>query len=78
MNEEIQALIESLRRGQYEDPTQKIELLTAALCEHQAELSLMLSLLRAPQIPLRMAAIAASRNRSEPELQQGLVKLAQD
>ena len=34
MNEEIRTLIDSLRRGQYEDPTQKIELLSAALREN--------------------------------------------
>src|SRR5512137_980775 len=78
MNEEIRVLIDSLRRGQYEDPTQRIELLSAALVEHAAEVSLLLSLLKAPQIPLRLAAIDACRGRSEPELIAELVKLAQD
>jgi ATP-dependent Clp protease ATP-binding subunit ClpC len=78
MNEEIRALIESLRRGQYEDPTPKIELLSAALVEHAAEVPLLLSLLKAPQIPLRIAAIVACRKRSEPELLAEVVKLAQD
>lgn len=78
MNEEIRILIESLRRGQYEDPTEKISLLSAALREHQAELALLLPLLRAPQIPLRLAALDACRERNESELLTELVKLAED
>ena len=78
MNEEIRALIDSLRRGQYEDPTQKIELLSAALVEHAADVPLLTSLLKAPQIPLRIAAIDACRQRAEPELLEELIKLAQD
>jgi len=78
MNEEIRALIDSLRRGQYEDPTQKIELLSAALVEHAAEVPLLVSLLKAPQIPLRIAAVGACKGRSEPDLVAELVKLAQD
>src|SRR5437667_8793934 len=68
MNEEIRILIEALRRGQYEDPAEKIGLLSAALREHQADLPLLLSVLRAPQIPLRLAALDACRDRNEPEL----------
>src|SRR6185436_8587887 len=78
MNEEIKILIESLRRGQYEDPTEKIGLLSAALREHQADLPLLLSLLRAPQIPLRLAAIDACRERGEPELLAELAKFVED
>ena len=78
MNEDIRALIDSLRRGQYEDPTQKIELLSAALVENAAEVALLVSLLKAPQIPLRIAALGACRGRSEPELLTEVVKLAQD
>src|SRR5258706_14905619 len=78
MNEEIRILIENLRRGQYEDPAEKIELLSAALREHGAEVSLLLTLLRAPQIPLRLAALEACRGRSEEELQQELPRLVGD
>jgi ATP-dependent Clp protease ATP-binding subunit ClpC len=78
MNDEIRTLIESLRRGQYEDPTAKIELLSAALQEQAAEVSLLLSLLRAPQIPLRLAAIGACRGRTDAELIPELVKLTED
>src|SRR5215467_14502142 len=76
MTDDIKSLIESLRRGQYEDPAEKISLLSAALQEQKAELSLLLSLIRAPQIPLRLAAIDASRERNEPELLSELVQLA--
>ena len=48
MNEEIRLLVDSLRRGQYEDPSEKIALLSAALREHQAEIPELLALLRAP------------------------------
>ena len=78
MSEEIKILIESLRRGQYEDPTERISLLSAALREHKAELPLLLSLLRAPQIPLRLAALDACRERSEPELVAELAKFVED
>lgn len=78
MNEEIKILIESLRRGQYEDPAEKIGLLSAALREHQADLPLLLSILRAPQIPLRLAAIDACRDHNEPELLAELAKSAAD
>src|SRR5258708_2743492 len=78
MNEEIRTLIDSLRRGQYEDPAEKIELLSAALREHGAEDSLLLTLLRAPQIPLRLAAIDVCLGRTEEELLGELVKLAED
>src|SRR6267154_2190981 len=78
MNEEIRILIDSLRRGQYEDPTAKIELLSAALQEHGTESSLLHSLLVAPQIPLRLAAIEACRGRAVADLPADLLKLAED
>ena len=78
MADEIQTLIDSLRRGQYEDPAEKIGLLSAALREQKAEVPLLLSLLRAPQIPLRLAAIDACRERNELDLLQELLKLAED
>jgi len=37
MTDEIQKLIASLRVGDYEDPTEKISLLSAALVEHKAD-----------------------------------------
>jgi ATP-dependent Clp protease ATP-binding subunit ClpC len=76
MADEIQALIDSLRRGQYEDPAEKIGLLSAALQEQKADIALLLNLLRAPQIPLRLAAMDACRERTEPELVAALVSLA--
>jgi len=78
MKEEIRALIESLRWGQYDDPTEKIGLLSAALREYQADLALLVSLLRAPQIPLRLAAIDACRERQEAELMVELAKFVDD
>lgn len=78
MNEEIRTLIESLRRGQYEDPTAKIELLSAALQENAADVPLLVSLLRAPQIPLRVAAVGACRGRNDAELLPELLKLVED
>ena len=50
MNEEILTLVESLRRGQYEDPTEEVGLLSAALHEHTAEAAELVSLLRAPRM----------------------------
>ena len=68
MTEDIEKLISSLRLGHFEDSTERIGLLAAALLEQNADLSLILSLIRAPQVPLRLAAIQASRDRAEPEL----------
>jgi len=78
MNDEIRSLIESLRRGQYEDPSEKISLLAAAMQEHKAGSDLILSLLRAPQVPLRLAAIEACRGRIEADLLEELKKLVGD
>ncbi len=78
MNDEIQALIESLRRGQYEDPAEKIGLLTAALREHKADVPDLVSLLRAPQIPLRLAALDACRGSADPLLVSEMAQLAED
>jgi len=47
MNKETRPLVDSLRRGQYEDPTEKVGLLSAALREHAAEAAELVSLLRA-------------------------------
>lgn len=78
VNEEIKALIESLRRGQHEDPTEKIGLLGAALREHAAPVELLLSLLRAPQIPLRVAAVEGCLGREEAEITLEVASLAGD
>jgi ATP-dependent Clp protease ATP-binding subunit ClpA len=80
MNEEVRTLIDSLRRGQYEDPAEKIALLSAALQEHKAEVAELVSLLRAPQIPLRLAALDVCRARGEAdaELLAEMLKLAED
>ena len=75
MTEDIQKLISSLRLGEHENPLTKIELLTAALIEQSAGLNLLLDLLQAPQIPLQLAAIGASRSRTEPELVSALLSL---
>jgi len=71
-------LIDSLRRGQYENPSEKIGLLSAALQEQEADLALLLSLLRAPQIPLCLAAMDACRERKESELLSELVGLVEN
>lgn len=78
MNDEIQSLLDSLRRGQYEDPAEKIALLAAALHEGRADEVLLESLLRAPQISLRLAALEACRLRRLPALDRVLVTLAVD
>jgi ATP-dependent Clp protease ATP-binding subunit ClpC len=77
MTDEIQALIDGLRRGQYEDPAEKIGLLAAALQEQNADVSFLLSLLRAPQISLRLAAMEGSRHRDESELLSEFAGMAQ-
>ena len=77
MTDEIQKLIAALRSGDYGDPAEKISLLSAALREAETDVPFLLSLLRAPQINLRLAAMDAGRDRNEAELQQelrGLVK----
>ena len=78
MNEDIRSLIESLRRGQYEDPAEKISLLAAALLEHGADHSLLESLLLAPQIPLRLAALEVCRQKPEPAQIPSLLRLVED
>src|SRR5215471_2825389 len=76
MTDDIQKLISSLRLGEYDNSEDKINLLTAALIENKAEAVLLLSLLRAPQVSLCLAAIAATRDRKEPVLLDEVVKLA--
>src|SRR5262245_21269171 len=76
MSDDIQRLIASLRLGDYQDPTEKIGLLSAALIEHAADATALLSLLRAPQIPLCLAAIGACTDRTEPELMTALLGLS--
>src|SRR5688572_5122270 len=76
MTDDIQKLISSLRLGEYEDPTEKISLLSAALVERNADLDLLVSLLRAPQIPLRLAAMDASRDRNEEAILSELTAFA--
>ncbi|MBK8001131.1 MAG: AAA family ATPase [Verrucomicrobia bacterium] len=78
MNDEIQSLLDSIRRGQYEDPTEKIALLAAALQEGKADEALLASLLRAPQVPLRLAGLEACRLRKLQVLEPALVMLADD
>jgi len=68
MTDEIQKLIASLRIGDYSDPTEKISLLSAALMESNPDPSLLLGLLRAPQVPLCLAAMDAAAKRTEPEI----------
>lgn len=78
MNDDIRTLIDSLRRGDYESPDEKIELLSAALQEYKAGVPELLALLRAPQPTLRAAGAGACRGRTEPELLSELLKLAAD
>ena len=51
MNGEIRILIESLRRGHYENPDEKIGLLSATLRENKVDLDLLRTLLRTPSVP---------------------------
>jgi ATP-dependent Clp protease ATP-binding subunit ClpC len=78
MTDEIQKLIASLRLGDYENPQEKIGLLSAALVEQPAEPSLLLGLLQAPHVSLRLAAMVASRDRQEGELLDALLNLVRD
>ena len=78
MNNEIKALIESLRRGNYEDPSEKISLLAAALREHQAEVEFLFSLLAAPQVSLRLAGLEACMDRPEAALHNTVARMVQD
>jgi len=68
-----------LRSGNYEDPTEKIGLLSAALKENGgAEPELIVSLLAAAQAPLRLAALGACENRQEPEILEAIKGLIGD
>lgn len=78
MNEEIRSLIDSIRRGQYEDPAGKIELLAAALQEHGAGQELLDSLFAAPQVPLRLAVLEFCRHRRDAGQGAWYLKLARD
>jgi ATP-dependent Clp protease ATP-binding subunit ClpA/protein subunit release factor A len=78
MNDEIKSLIESLRRGDYEDPSEKISLLAAALREYEANTQLLISLLTAPQVPLRLAALEAAMDSMEFAVHQAVARLALD
>ncbi|MCC7374218.1 MAG: AAA family ATPase [Verrucomicrobiales bacterium] len=78
MNDSVRELIEALRRGQFEDPTEKIGLLGAALREAKAGLPELAALLRAPQVPLRLAALEACRGVEDPGLADILAEIARD
>ena len=78
MNEEIRSLIDSIRRGQYEDPAGKIELLAAALQEHGAGQELLDSLFAAPQVPLRLAVLEFCRHRQDAGQGAWYLRLARD
>jgi ATP-dependent Clp protease ATP-binding subunit ClpC len=78
LNEEIKSLVDSLRRGQYENPAEKIGVLAAALREHNADAPFLLTLLRAPQISLRLAALEACRGRLDDSLVIEVASLAAD
>ncbi|HEX4999071.1 MAG TPA: AAA family ATPase [Terriglobia bacterium] len=78
MTDEIQQLITSLRTGDYEDPAEKISVLAAALVEQKADIAFLESLLAAPQVSLRLAAMEACRARTEPELLFSLIALSVD
>lgn len=79
MHDDISVLIDSLRRGDYEDPAEKIRLLAAALREHHADDALLLALLQAPQTPLRLAGLEACRNgQPSPEILAAMERLSGD
>lgn len=65
MNEDIRALIDGIRRGQYEDAGEKIALLAAAMLEQATDPALVVHLLQAPQEPLRRAVLAFLEERPE-------------
>ncbi len=75
---EIQHLIETLRRGESDDPTEHIRLLTAALHDHHADPDTLLQLLNSAHPGLRMAAADASAGRVDPALTDRLRELADD
>lgn len=76
MTEKIQELVDSISRGRFDDARDKIELLGAALLENGgADVDTMVSLLRAPQVHLQLAAITACASRQEDEIFQELLKL---
>jgi ATP-dependent Clp protease ATP-binding subunit ClpC len=78
MHDEIRSLIESLRLGQYDDPREKIALLAAALREHAADAALIVTLLRAPQVSLRLAALEACRGRGVQGIAAALREMVRD
>ncbi len=78
MNDDIRTLLEALRRGQYEDPAEKIALLAAALHEQQATLDDLIPLLHAPQVPLRLAGLEASSGHSDPGVHAEVLRLTAD
>lgn len=78
MNDDIRTLLEAIRRGQFDDPSEKIALLAAALREQGATLADLLPLLRAPQVPLRLAGLEASRSHSDPAVVAEVLRLAGD
>ena len=78
MTDDVRTLLEALRRGQYDDPTDKIALLAAALREPPAAVDALIPLFRAPQVAVRLAALEACRNRREPELLGEMSRLASD
>jgi hypothetical protein len=76
MTEHIEKLISKLKLGELEDQAEAISLLTAALIEDDSDVSLLLSLMRAPQVSVCLAAIGAVEHRAEPALFQQLKDLA--
>ena len=78
MNDEIKSLLDAIRRGQFENSFEKISLLAAALVEGDVDAPFLLSLIRAPQVPIRLAVIEASRNTKHQEIRAELAKLVVD
>jgi len=78
MNDDIRNLIEGLRRGTFENVRERTGLLTAALIEHRADAGLLESLLKAPQVPLRLAGLGACRACWDPALVPAVLALAGD
>jgi ATP-dependent Clp protease ATP-binding subunit ClpC len=79
MTDDIRVLIESLRRGQFQDPSEQISLLAAALREDPAtDTTFLITLLKAPQVPLRLAALDLCRDTRDTALLSQIVILASD
>ena len=78
MNKAIRSLIDTIRRGQYEDPSEKIAQLVAAMLENPTDAALVAYLLQAPQVPLRLAALRFLCERPADAVAEDLLPKVED